>query len=89
MLLTLGYTAGRITPGINPASKGNRTGKADNPATESRCAQGMSESEDLSFRDQNCNSGTYKPSQYSPGRGLFSPFYARKGGFSPPWRASF
>jgi len=39
----LGYTGARMDPGINPALPGNQHGKAGNPATESRFAQGMSE----------------------------------------------
>ena len=54
---TLGLGRLRNTPGINPAHRGNRGGKAKKPATESRCAQGIAKCEELYFSDQNC-SGT-------------------------------
>ena len=51
---TVGYTGARITSGITVLPRGNRAGKTEKPATESTCAQGTQEYEEVHSPDQTC-----------------------------------
>ena len=71
-----------FTPEINPDPRRNRERGAQKPATESTSAQGLAESEELSFPDQNCKSAGFTLSDSLcnyPGPGpTFLPVLSRK-----------
>jgi len=50
-----------------PDPRGNQAKRARKPATESTCAQGTSECEELYFSDQNCISALFSAFSKPPG----------------------